>query len=185
MGNIKVSESSLKGVYEIIPELFEDERGNFTEIYQEEAYKAAGIPCRFVQDNVAFSMGGVLRGLHFQKKFPQDKLIWVLDGEIYDVAVDIRKNSENFGKWYGCILSAQNRKQLFIPGGFAHGYMVLSPSARVFYKCSERFHPEDEDGIFWNDPEIGIQWPDCTAAERILSEKDQRWQRFAEYRRSL
>lgn len=145
------------------------------ETYHQVDYKRTGIKCTFVQDNRSYSRKGVLRGLHFQKKYPQDKLISVLRGEIYDVAVDLRENSKTYGKWFGLILSDQNRKQLFIPKGFAHGYLVLSEEAEIFYKCSEVYHPEDEGGIIWNDPAIGIKWPVLHRDEIILSEKDRNW----------
>ncbi len=175
MGEIKVEECRIEGIRVIEPKLFGDGRGWFMETYHQVDYKRTGIKCTFVQDNRSYSRKGVLRGLHFQKKYPQDKLISVLRGEIYDVAVDLRENSKTYGKWFGLILSDQNRKQLFIPKGFAHGYLVLSEEAEIFYKCSEVYHPEDEGGIIWNDPAIGIKWPVLHRDEIILSEKDRNW----------
>lgn len=175
MGEIKIEECMIEGLKVIEPKQFGDDRGWFMETYHQKDYECAGIPCTFVQDNRAYSRKGVLRGLHFQKKYPQDKLISVLRGEIYDVVVDIREGSKTYGKWFGVILSAQNRKQLFVPKGFAHGYLVLSEETEIFYKCSEIYHPEDEGGILWNDPKIGIKWPIIHKDEIILSEKDKNW----------
>lgn len=175
MGEIKIEECMIEGLKVIEPKQFGDDRGWFMETYHQKDYECAGIPCTFVQDNRAYSRKGVLRGLHFQKKYPQDKLISVLRGEIYDVVVDIREGSKTYGKWFGVILSAQNRKQLFVPKGFAHGYLVLSEEAEIFYKCSEIYHPEDEGGILWNDPKIGIKWPIIHKDKIILSEKDKNW----------
>jgi len=151
------------------PEVFEDERGFFTEMHHEEKFRRAGIKERFVQDNRARSSSGILRGLHYQIRKPQGKLVWVLSGEIFDVAVDIRRNSPTFGKWFGCVLSDQNKKGLYIPPDFAHGYAVLSDAADVFYKCSDFYAPDCERSIRWNDPDLAIDWP---ITDPILSKKD-------------
>jgi len=170
MVNFKFSKTGIDGVYIIDPVIFSDNRGYFMETYNYNEFKTAGIDNIFVQDNQSKSVKGVLRGLHFQKKYPQAKLIRIITGEVFDVAVDIRKDSCTFGKWIGTILSAENKKQMFIPRGFAHGFLVLSDEAEFFYKCDEFYHPEDEGGILWNDETIGIEWP---AVEKIiLGEKD-------------
>lgn len=175
MGYIEVTECEIDGVKIIKPKVFGDGRGYFMENYHAQAYEAAGIDCQFVQDNCAFSRKGVLRGLHFQKHHAQDKLISVLSGEIYDVAVDLREDSATYGKWVGIYLSDENKKQFLVPKGFAHGYLVLSESALLTYKCTDYYHPEEEDGIIWNDPDIGIEWPVPEGMELIFSEKDLRW----------
>lgn len=153
----------------IEPEIFEDNRGFFTEIYNQEKYEAAGIPGPFVQDNLSHSFRGVLRGLHYQLVKPQGKLVWALHGQIFDVAVDIRKNSSSFGKWVGITLSSENSFGLYIPPDFAHGFCVLSETAHVFYKCTDFYFPEHERCISWDDPELDINWPLNTP---ILSQKD-------------
>ena len=140
------------------------------ETYKEDDFKAAGLDYNFVQDNQSSSRKGVLRGLHFQKNHPQAKLVRVLKGEVFDVAVDLRKGSETYGQWVGAVLSEENKRQFMIPRGFAHGFLVLSDYAEFAYKCDDVYHPEDEGGIMWNDPAIGIEWPE--AGELILSEKD-------------
>ena len=170
MDKFKFTKTSIDGVYVIEPTIFGDNRGYFTETYNYNDFKANGIGVKFVQDNQAKSQKGVLRGLHFQKKYPQGKLIRVISGEVFDVAVDLRKDSETYGKWVGAILSAENNKQFFVPKGFAHGYLVLSETTEFVYKCDEFYHPEDEGGLIWNDETIGIEWPDV--GEIILSEKD-------------
>ena len=170
MGNFTFNETEIKGVYIIDVKTYGDERGYFMETYKSSDFKAAGIDCDFVQDNQSSSRRGVLRGLHFQKNHPQAKLVRVLKGEVFDVAVDLRKGSETYGKWTGVVLSGENRRQFFIPKGFAHGFVVMSEHAEFAYKCDDLYHPEDEGGIMWNDPEIGIEWPDV--GELILSEKD-------------
>ena len=152
------------------------------ETYHYEDYKAAGIPEIFVQDNQSASKKGVLRGLHFQKEFPQDKLVRVLRGEVYDVAVDLRKGSETFGKWYGVLLTEENKKQFFIPKDFAHGFLVLSDYAEFAYKCTDFYHPNDEGGLAYNDPEIGVEWPIPEGMELILSKKDTKWGGLAVYK---
>ena len=164
------NETSIKGVFIIEPKVFGDSRGYFMETYKEDEFKAAGINYNFVQDNQSRSHKGVLRGLHFQKNHPQAKLVRVISGEVFDVAVDLRKNSPTYGKWVGEILTAENKKMLMIPRGFAHGFVVLSDTAEFVYKCDEVYHPEDEGGIMWNDPEVGIKWP--YKGEPQLSEKD-------------
>lgn len=175
MGKIKVTGCKIEGVKVIEPEVFGDERGWFMEAWHKEDYEKAGIECTFVQDNRSYSRKGVLRGLHFQKEYPQDKLLSVLKGEIFDVVVDIRKGSRTYGKWFGICLSEENKKQLFIPKGMAHGYLVMSEEAEIFYKCSERYRPEDEDGICWKDEKIGIVWPIEEGMDILLSEKDKKW----------
>lgn len=176
VGMLKVTECELEGLKIIEPQVFADDRGWFMESYRKEDYEKADICCEFVQDNRAYSKKGVLRGLHFQVKYPQDKLLSVLRGEIYDVAVDIRKDSKTYGKWFGIRLSDKNKKQVFITKGFAHGYLVLSEEAEILYKCSEIYHPEDEGGIAWDDPKLAIQWPISAQRELIISEKDRNWE---------
>ena len=167
---MKVSESRLKGVYLIKPRIFEDPRGFFYEIYNRDRYQGQGIEVEFVQDNYARSTRGVLRGMHYQIKRGQDKLVWVPEGEVFDVVVDLRKDSPTFGQWDGYTLSSKNKHQLFVPAGFAHGYCVTSETADFMYKCSNLYFPEDEGGLIWNDPKVGIEWP---IEDPILSEKDQ------------
>ncbi len=183
MGKIKVEQTGIEGLLVVTPIVFGDERGYFMETYNYNDYKAAGIPQVFVQDNQSCSKKGVLRGLHFQKEFPQSKLVRVINGEVYDVAVDLRKDSPTFGKYYGVTLSAENKKQFFIPRGFAHGFVVLSDVAEFAYKCDDFYHPNDEGGLIWNDPDIGIDWPLQEAGGKenlIFSEKDQKWPGFKE-----
>jgi dTDP-4-dehydrorhamnose 3,5-epimerase len=170
MGNFTFNETRIKGVYIIDVKTYGDDRGYFMETYKESDFKEAGLDYRFVQDNQSSSRRGVLRGLHFQKKYPQAKLVRVIKGEVYDVAVDLRKNSPTYGQWVGGVLSENNKRQFLIPRGFAHGFVVMSDYAEFVYKCDELYHPEDEGGIMWNDPDIGIDWPDV--GELILSEKD-------------
>lgn len=166
----------MPGVCLIKPEVFEDARGFFFESYHEAKFTDLGITNRFVQDNHSKSAKGTLRGLHYQLKFPQAKLCRVIQGEVLDVAVDIRKGSPYFGKWVSAVLSDQNRLQIYIPKGFAHGFLVLSETAEFLYKCDEVYHSEDEQGIIWNDPEIAIQWG---TGEPILSSKDRRFSLLA------
>lgn len=170
--NFIFKKTEIDGVIIVETTYFGDNRGYFAETYNEEKFNAAGLKYRFVQDNQSHSKKGVLRGLHFQKKYPQAKLIRVLDGEIFDVAVDIRKNSPAFGKWVGIVLSSDNKRQLMIPKGFAHGFLVMSDYATICYKCDDFYHPEDEGGIMWDDKDIGIEWPEVD--EIILSEKDKK-----------
>lgn len=159
MGQIKVTEQHIKGLYVIEPTVHGDERGYFMETYNYNDMKEAGIDAVFVQDNQSLSTKGVLRGLHYQKEHPQGKLVRVIRGAVFDVAVDIRKGSETYGRWFGVELSAENKKQFYISPGFAHGFIVLSDVAEFCYKCTDFYHPEDEGGIAWNDPSIGIEWP--------------------------
>ena len=168
----------LTGLYEIQPFLFGDPRGYFFESYSERDFKQAGLPMPFVQDNQSRSVKGVLRGLHFQKTHPQGKLVRVIEGEVFDAAVDIRPGSASRGKWHGVFLDARRQNQFWIPPGFAHGFLVLSESAVFAYKCTDFYYPEDEGGIIWNDPAIGITWPDL-GMEYILSEKDRKWPAFS------
>ena len=170
MGKFTFTETKIKDVYIIEPTVFGDERGYFMETYSEADFKATGLDYSFVQDNQSSSKKGVLRGLHFQKTHPQAKLVRVLRGEVFDVAVDLRANSPTYGQWVGELLSAENHKQLMIPRGFAHGFVVVSDSAEFAYKCDEFYHPEDEGGLLYNDPDIAIEWPEV--GELILSEKD-------------
>ncbi len=181
MGKITVEECNIKGIKVITPQVFPDERGYFMETYQKKDFEAVGIDVEFVQDNQSASKKGVLRGLHFQKEFPQDKLVRVLRGSVYDVAVDLRKGSETFGKYFGVTLTEDNKKMFFIPKGFAHGFLVLSDYAEFAYKCSDFYHSGDEGGIIYNDPEIGIEWPVPKGTELIFSDKDKKWGGLAEY----
>ena len=197
MGKIKVEDCivdgvAIEGLKVITPTVFGDDRGYFMETYNENDMKEAGMDYVFVQDNQSASKKGVLRGLHFQKEFPQDKLVRVVNGEVFDVAVDLREGSKTFGKWFGVLLSAENKKQFMIPKNFAHGFIVLSNYAEFCYKCTDFYHPNDEGGLAWNDPEIGIEWPEITGtydgtacaegyaladgSPLILSDKDQKWQ---------
>jgi len=181
MGQITVETCEIEGLKIITPKVFGDARGYFMETYQYEDYKAAGIPEVFVQDNQSASSRGVLRGLHFQKEFPQDKLVRVIKGEVYDVAVDLREGSPTFGKWFGVLLSEENKKQFFIPKNFAHGFLVLSDYAEFCYKCSDYYHPGDEGGLRYDDPEIGVEWPIAEDMQLLLSEKDTKWGGLKEY----
>lgn len=170
MSNFTFTETKIKDVYIIDVRTYGDHRGYFMETYKEEDFAAAGLDYRFVQDNQSSSRRGVLRGLHFQKTHPQAKLVRVLKGEVFDVAVDLRRASETYGQWVGVLLSEENHRQFMIPRGFAHGFVVVSDHAEFAYKCDEKYHPEDEGGILWNDPDINIEWPEV--GEIILSEKD-------------
>lgn len=176
MGTINITHTGIQGLLIIEPKVFGDSRGYFFEAYNKNDCHLAGIDYEFVQDNQSKSKKGVLRGLHYQKKYPQAKLVRVLEGEVFDVAVDLRKGSSTFGKWYGVILSGDNLKQFMIPRGFAHGFKVLSESAVFCYKCDNYYHPEDEGGIIWNDPQLDIKWPDINNV--ILSDKDQKHPQF-------
>jgi dTDP-4-dehydrorhamnose 3,5-epimerase len=166
---MKVSQTDLDGVLLIEPRVFGDGRGFFLETFQSARYREAGIDAAFVQDNLSRSAGGVLRGLHFQLNHPQGKLVYVTRGEVFDVAVDIRTGSPQFGKWFSTVLSDENHHQLYIPPGFAHGFCTLSETVDFVYKCTDFYHPEDEGGVIWNDPDIGIDWP---IDEPALSDKD-------------
>ncbi|NLZ81418.1 MAG: dTDP-4-dehydrorhamnose 3,5-epimerase [Clostridiales bacterium] len=175
MAKIKITTCDIEGLKVIEPTVFGDERGYFMETYHYNDYKEAGLDMDFVQDNQSSSRKGVLRGLHFQKEFPQGKLVRVVSGEVFDVAVDLRPGSKTYGKWYGVILSAENKKQFYIPENFAHGFLVLSDTAEFFYKCTDYYHANDEGGIYYNDPAVGIEWPIPEGMELILSEKDMAW----------
>jgi dTDP-4-dehydrorhamnose 3,5-epimerase len=163
--------TAIEGVYIIEPKVFGDSRGYFMETYNKEEFDKAGLIYDFVQDNQSKSHKGVLRGLHFQIHHPQAKLVRVVSGEVFDVAVDLRKGSSTYGKWVGVILTAENKKMFMIPRGFAHGFVVLSDTAEFVYKCDEFYHPEDEGGIMWNDPEIGVEWPYSGTPELSVKDK--------------
>ena len=192
MGQITVEKnlSGIKGLCLITPTVHLDSRGGFFESYSQRDMQEAGFEIEFVQDNQSMSTKGVLRGLHFQKQYPQTKLVRVIRGEVFDVAVDLRADSDTYGKWHGELLTAENYKQFLIPRGFAHGFLVLSDKAEFCYKCDDFYHANDEGGLAWNDPDIGIQWPKLSGTYRgtagaegyqvdgtdlILSEKDQKW----------
>jgi dTDP-4-dehydrorhamnose 3,5-epimerase len=166
---MKVIETAIPGVLIIEPKVFGDSRGFFLEIFQATRYAEAGMPEPFVQDNHSHSAKGVLRGLHFQKQYPQGKLVYVTQGIVFDVAVDIRKDSPTFGKWVGITLSSEKHQQFYVPPGLAHGFCVVSEQADFHYKCTDYYHPEDEGSIRWDDPDIGIEWP---INHPLLSTKD-------------
>jgi dTDP-4-dehydrorhamnose 3,5-epimerase len=168
---MKILPTKLDGVYIIEPKVFYDDRGFFLETYHQRRYAENGINCNFVQDNLSHSMRGTLRGLHYQLEWAQAKLIQVIKGVVFDVVVDIRRGSPSFGHWVGVNLSEENKRQLFVPEGFAHGFCVLSEAADVVYKCTDFYAPEDEGGILWSDPDIAIDWP---IANPLLSDKDSR-----------
>ncbi|MGN0606277.1 MAG: dTDP-4-dehydrorhamnose 3,5-epimerase [Oscillospiraceae bacterium] len=170
MENFTFNKTHIDGVYTIDVRTYGDKRGYFMETYNQKSFIKAGSDYNFVQDNQSSSVKGVLRGLHFQKNYPQAKLVRVISGEVFDVAVDLRRNSRTYGKWIGVFLSGENQRQLLIPRGFAHGFLTLSEYAVFSYKCDEFYHPEDEGGIIWNDSDIGIDWP--YSDDIILSEKD-------------
>ena len=174
MGKFNYIKKEIEGVTIIEPTLFGDNRGYFMETYNYNDFKDAGLSMKFVQDNQSKSKRGVLRGLHFSKNNPQGKLFRVISGEVFNVAVGIRKESKTFGKWVGVTLNAENKKQFYIPEGFAHGFLVLSETAEFVYKCTRFYDPGDEGGIMWNDPDIGINWPIQENMDVILSEKDKR-----------
>ena len=167
---MNVIKTNLEGVLLIEPKVFGDQRGFFMETFQAERYRQSGIDVEFVQDNLSCSTRGVLRGLHYQLNFPQAKLVSVIRGEVFDVVVDIRKGSPSYGQWYGAVLNGENHRQLYVPHGFAHGFCVLSETVYFQYKCTDYYHPEDEIGVIWNDPAIGIEWP---IDDPVLSVKDQ------------
>ena len=191
MGQIKVTKCPIAGLYIIEPAVHGDSRGYFMETYNQNDMHEAGLDMVFVQDNQSMSAKGVLRGLHFQKQYPQGKLVRVIKGRVFDVAVDLRSGSETYGKWYGVELTQENKKQFYISEGFAHGFLVLSDTAEFCYKVTGFYHPGDEGGLAWNDPEIGIDWPELTGSYQgtasaegyamadgtplNLSEKDQKW----------
>lgn len=172
-----IKTTSLEGVLIIEPDIFRDNRGLFLETFNQNRYAEYGIASTFVQDNLSFSVQGTLRGLHFQSQHPQAKLVQAITGEVFDVAVDIRPGSDTFGRWEGMHLSDQNKRQLFIPEGFAHGFCVLSETAHFLYKCTDFYAPEDEGGIIWSDPDIAIDWP---IQNPIVSDKDKQFPRLSE-----
>ena len=172
MSKFTFEKTPIEGLVVITPTVFGDHRGYFMETYQKEEFAAAGIDVDFVQDNESCSSRGVLRGMHFQKTNPQGKLVRVLEGEVFDVAVDLRKGSETYGKWYGVTLSAENKKQFYVPEGFAHGFLVLSEKATFVYKCTRFYCPNDEGGLAYDDPAVGIEWPITPDMELKLSDKD-------------
>lgn len=180
---MEVVKTPIEGVLLIKPKIFGDNRGYFVETWQKKRYEEAGIDLPFVQDNHSKSTKGILRGLHFQKNHPQGKLVMVSLGEVFDVAVDIRKDSPTFGRWFGAILSDKNQHQLWIPPGMAHGFVVLSDVAHFHYKCTDYYHPDDEGSIRWDDPEIGIDWP--IDFEPLLSPKDGVAHSFNDLKKSL
>ena len=171
MGNFTFTETKIKGVYIIDVKSYGDNRGYFMETYKETDFQAAGLNYSFVQDNQSSSRKGVLRGLHFQCNHPQAKLVRVLQGEVFDVAVDLRRDSETYGQWVGVLLSGENKRQFMIPRGFAHGFVVVSDYAEFAYKCDEVYHPEDEGGLIWNDPDIGIEWPEVGEVKKKKKKK--------------
>lgn len=196
LGQITVTKTEIDGLLIVEPQVHKDDRGFFMETYNQKDMQEAGLDMVFVQDNHSMSVRGVLRGLHFQKQYPQGKLVRVIRGEVFDVAVDLRENSPTFGKWHGIILSEENKKQFYISEGFAHGFLVLSETAEFLYKVTDFYRPGDESGLAWNDPEIGIEWPQVTGTYRgnadsegysledgtplILSEKDKYWKGLSE-----
>ena len=169
MNNLEVSDLPFKGLKLFKPRVFGDARGYFLETYQHSKFDVGGVADAFVQDNMSFSRRGVLRGLHYQYPHWQGKLVFVLQGEVFDVVVDIRRDSPTFGKWFGISLSEENHLQLYVPPGFAHGFCVTSENARVMYKCTDFYSPGNEHTILWNDPAIGIDWP---ISDPVLSDKD-------------
>lgn len=184
-GNFTFTETSIEGVVIVDVKSYGDGRGYFMETYKRPDFEAGGITCDFVQDNQSSSVRGVLRGLHFQIEHPQSKLVRVVSGEVFDVAVDLRPGSPTYGRWEGVVLSAENRRQFFVPRGFAHGFLVLSDEAEFCYKCDDVYHPNDEGGLMWDDPAIGVEWPPLSGDEAfdpakvILSEKDRHHPPFA------
>ena len=175
MGKIKVTRCEIEGLCVVEPTVFGDDRGYFMETYNYNDFKAEGLDMIFVQDNQSMSVKGVLRGLHYQKQFPQGKLVRVVRGSVFDVAVDLRAGSKTYGKWFGVELSGENKKMFYVPEGFAHGFVVLSDEAVFAYKCTDFYHPGDEGGILWNDPEVGVEWPIPAGMEPTLSERDTKW----------
>ena len=181
-GNFTFTPTSIEGVTIVDVKSYGDERGYFMETYKRPDFVAGGIDCDFVQDNQSRSTRGVLRGLHFQIEHPQSKLVRVVEGEVFDVAVDLRPGSPTFGKWEGVVLSAENRRQFFVPRGFAHGFYVMSETATFCYKCDDVYHPNDEGGLMWDDPSIAVAWPVPDGEEPVLSEKDGLHPSFEQYR---
>lgn len=196
MGQITVEKNvgGIEGLYVITPAVHGDNRGYFMETYSQRDMEEAGININFVQDNQSCSTKGVLRGLHFQKQYPQTKLVRAIKGSVFDVAVDLRTGSSTYGKWFGVLLTEENKKQFLIPKGFAHGFLVLTDIAEFCYKCDDFYHANDEGGLAWNDPEIGIEWPELVGEYKgspnsegytlsdgtklNLSDKDQKWLGF-------
>lgn len=174
---MKITATRLPGVLIIEPDVFGDDRGFFMETYHQARYEELGIKARFVQDNLSYSRRGVLRGLHYQYPHSQGKLVYVLKGEVFDVAVDVRVGSPHYGQWVGVTLSEKNKRQLFIPEGFAHGFVVVSDEALFAYKCTDFYHPEAEGGIIWDDPDLGIEWPEM---KPVLSSKDAAYPRLCQ-----
>ena len=174
MGKFNFIKTDIDGVVIIEPTVFGDDRGYFMETYNYNEFKENGIDNVFVQDNQSKSRKGVLRGLHFQKTYSQAKLVRVIKGAVFDVAVDLRRGSATYGKWVGVELTAENKRQFFIPKNFAHGFLVLSDEAEFVYKCDDFYHPEDEGGLLWNDPTVNVQWPITDDMEILLSEKDKK-----------
>ncbi len=189
-GNFTFTQTSIEGVLVVDVKSYGDDRGYFMETYKRPDFEKGGIACDFVQDNQSASTKGVLRGLHYQKEHPQSKLVRVVEGEVFDVCVDLRPGSPTYGKWEGVVLSAENRRQFFVPRGFAHGFLVLSDRAVFCYKCDDVYHPDDEGGLMWNDPAIGVQWPPLQgdaafdASKIVLSEKDGKHPLFEAFSRS-
>lgn len=181
MGKFQFQKTDIDGLYVIEPTVFGDERGYFMETYNYNEFKEAGLDMVFVQDNESKSKKGVLRGLHFQTRNSQGKLVRVIEGEVFDVAVDLREGSKTFGKWYGVTLNAENKRQFYIPEEFAHGFVVLSEVAKFVYKCTNFYDPSSEAGLMWNDPDIGIDWPITDDMTVLLSEKDKKHPSLKEY----
>ena len=181
---IEKNVNGIEGLHVVTPSVFGDARGYFMETYNYNDFAAAGIDRKFVQDNQSASKKGVLRGLHFQINYPQAKLVRAIRGEVFDVAVDLRKDSKTYGKWYGVLLSEENKTQFFIPEGFAHGFIVLSDYAEFAYKVTDFYHANDEGGLLWSDPDIGVEWPmpeGMTVEDLTLSEKDTKWPGIKEH----
>ena len=181
---MNIIQTSIEGVVIVEPRLFRDARGYFFESFSARDFSEKVRAVDFVQDNESRSTCGVLRGLHFQINYPQDKLVRAIRGEVFDVAVDLRPGSKTYGQWYGVLLSEENKKQFFIPKNFAHGFVVLSDYAEFAYKCTDFYHPNDEGGLAWNDPQIGVEWPIPEGMELTLSDKDKKWGSFAEFTES-
>lgn len=180
MGNFKFIETKIKDLYIIEPRVFGDDRGYFMETYSKKDFYEAGLTMEFVQDNESKSKKGVLRGMHFQTKHTQGKLVRATQGVVYDVAVDLRKGSPTYGQWEGVLLSAENKRQFYVPEGFAHGFLVMSDEAVFNYKCTDFYAPEYDSGLLWNDPEVGIEWPLDDIEEVLLSEKDKVQKKLSE-----
>lgn len=174
MGQFNFKKTPIEGLYIIEPKVFEDNRGYFMETYNYKDFKQEGLDMIFIQDNQSKSKKGVLRGMHFQTKHSQGKLVRVIKGEVFDVAIDLRKKSETYGRWHGVFLSEENKRQFYVPEGFAHGFLVISEEAEFVYKCTDFYYPEYEGCIAWNDPDIGILWPLGEVEKILLSEKDRK-----------